>query len=71
MERRSFLKYLAGIATVGATQILSFKSGEGQEAMQPQIDDLVIAARNLEEGSEYPNRRTHSGARPRNYRPHY
>jgi hypothetical protein len=28
-------------------------SGEGLEAMQPQIDHLVIAARNLEEGSEY------------------
>jgi hypothetical protein len=53
MERRSFLKYLAGIATFGATQMLSFKSGEGLEAMQPQIDHLVIAARNLEEGSEY------------------
>gem|GEM_PF-61313 len=53
VERRNFLKYLAGIATLGATQMLFFKSGEGMEGMQPQIDHLVIAARNLEEGSEY------------------
>ncbi len=34
-------------------KVLSFGSAEGLESMQPQIDHLVIAARNLEEGSEH------------------